>query len=66
MKEVEVGRACSMHGDEKSVQSLVQKHEGKRPVGRRSSSWKDNIKVNLKDNVAMCGLDSCAHVRDRR
>jgi hypothetical protein len=35
MKEEEMGRACSRHGDEEEcIRSLVGKQEGERPLGR--------------------------------
>jgi hypothetical protein len=38
-------RACSTHGgEERCIQVLVGKPEGKEPLGRPRSNWKDNIK----------------------
>jgi hypothetical protein len=40
-----MGRECSMHRrDEKFIQNLVRKCEGKRSYGRPMYCWKDNIK----------------------
>jgi hypothetical protein len=35
---------------------LVEKREGKRPLGSPRYRWKDNIKVNLIDGVVWTGL----------
>jgi hypothetical protein len=38
---------------------LIQKPEVKRPVGRHSYRWHDNIKVNIKDcRMGVYGLHS--------
>jgi hypothetical protein len=48
---------CNVHGrDERCVQILAGKHEGKRRVGRCRRRWEDNIKIGLKEIV--CGLYS--------
>jgi hypothetical protein len=42
--------ACSAHGeDEKCVQILVGKPEGKRPLGRPKRRRDDNIEMDLKE-----------------
>jgi hypothetical protein len=39
-----------MHGrDEKGVQTLVGKPEGKRPFGRPMHIWEDNIRMDLRE-----------------
>jgi hypothetical protein len=39
-----------MHGrDEKSIQYLVRKLEGKRPLRRPRCRWEDNIRMDPKD-----------------
>jgi hypothetical protein len=39
--------------------SLVGKHEGKRPLWRSKHRWKDNIKMNLRGNrMNYSGWDS--------
>jgi len=44
-----MGGACSTYGrEESSIQVLVGKPEGKRPLGRLRSRWEDNIKMNLR------------------
>jgi hypothetical protein len=46
---------------------LVGKPEGKRPLGRDSLRWEDNIKLDLQE-VSCGGMDwiELAHDRDRR
>jgi hypothetical protein len=48
MKENEMGRICSTHGNEKknSYRILEGKPEGKRPIGRPRRLWKYNIKID--------------------
>jgi hypothetical protein len=49
MTEVEIGRACSMHGDKGTVyRVLMEKPEGKGPLGRARLRWEDNIKMYLR------------------
>jgi len=44
-----MGCTCSRHGEMRNAyKMLVQKHEGKRPTGRRIYSGQDNIKMNLR------------------
>jgi hypothetical protein len=38
---------------------LVGKPEGKRPFGRARRRCKRNIKIDLKNIMAACGLDLC-------
>jgi hypothetical protein len=43
-----VAGACSSHGgDEKYIQSLIGKPEGKRPLGRRRYGWEDNVEREI-------------------
>jgi hypothetical protein len=50
IKEDEMGEACSVHGgDEKCVQLLLGKPEGKRPVRRLRHRREDNIKMDLRE-----------------
>jgi hypothetical protein len=45
-----VGGACGTHGrGEKSVQGLVGKPEGKRPLGRPRRRWEDGIRMDLRE-----------------
>jgi hypothetical protein len=42
-------RACSTHAEERnSYRILVEKPEGKRPLGRHRRRWEDNIKMDLR------------------
>ena len=42
----EMGGSCSAYGgEEKRIQGLVGKPEGKRPLGRPTRRWEDNIKM---------------------
>jgi hypothetical protein len=48
--EDEMGRACSMHGEEMNAYMvLVGKPEGKRPLGSPRCRWDDNIKMDLRE-----------------
>jgi hypothetical protein len=49
MKEDDMGRACSMHRGKKrnAYRILVGNPEGKRPLGRPTYRWEDNIKMDL-------------------
>jgi hypothetical protein len=55
-----VGGACSTHGrGEKSVQVLVGKPEGKRPLGRPRHRWEDGVRMDFREiGFGGCGLDS--------
>ena len=46
----EVTGACSTYGGGGVYRVLVGKSEGKRPLGRSSSRWKVNIKMDLAGN----------------
>jgi len=44
----------------RNVHILVEKPEGKRPLGRSRPRWDDNIRMDLNSNwVGSCELDSC-------
>jgi hypothetical protein len=50
-------------GEERGVyRGLVGKPEGKRPLGRPTRRWEDNIKINLQE-VACGGLDWSSWLR---
>ena len=50
-----MGGACSAHGEGRGAHRvLMGKPEGKRPLGRRRSRWKDNIKMDLKEVGGGC------------
>jgi hypothetical protein len=45
-----MGRACSRNGMKRNAyRILVEKPEGKRPLGRPRHRWVDNIKMDLRD-----------------
>jgi hypothetical protein len=35
---------------------LMEKSEGKRPLGRPRHTWEDNIKMDLRDRVVWTGF----------
>jgi hypothetical protein len=43
---------------------LVEKHEGKRPLGRPRRRWNDNIKMDLQE-VGCGGMDWIELAQDR-
>jgi hypothetical protein len=67
MDKNEMGGACSPYGGEERVyRVLVEKPEGKRPLGRPRPRWEDSIKMD----VQAVGCESkdwieLAHYRDR-
>ena len=45
-----MGGACGPYGGrERSVQGVVGKPEGKRPLGRPKIRWEDNIRMDLQE-----------------
>ena len=49
-----MGGACGAYGrEERHIQGLVGKPEGKRPFGKPRRRWEDNIKMELQEVV--CG-----------
>jgi hypothetical protein len=49
VKEDEMDKTCSTHGKKLNAYTiLVEKPEGKRPLGRPRRRWVNNIKVNLR------------------
>ena len=49
-----MGRARSAYGgEERHMQGLVRKPEGKRPLGRPRHRWEENIKMDLQE--VRCG-----------
>ena len=57
--------ACSKYGgDERRIQDLVGKPEGKRPLGRSRRRWEDNIKMDLQE-VGCWGMDWIELTQDR-
>ena len=62
-----MGGACSTFlGEERSIQGLMGKPEGRRPLGRPWCRWEDNIKMNLQE-VGCGGVEwiELAQGRDR-
>jgi hypothetical protein len=50
IKENEMGGACSKYGERRGVyRILVGKPEGKRPHGRPTRRWEDNITKDLQE-----------------
>ena len=47
----EMGRVCSTYGDERRgiYRVLLERPEGKKPIGRPRHRWEDNIKIDLKE-----------------
>jgi hypothetical protein len=44
------GGTCGTHGEGRGVyRVLVERPEGKRPLGRPVRRWEDNIKLDLKE-----------------
>ena len=49
-----MGGACSAYGgEERRIQGLVGKPEGKRPLGRPRHRWENNIKMDHQE--VRCG-----------
>ena len=60
-----MGGACSAYGgQERRIQGLVGKPEGKRPLGRTRRRWEDNIKMDLQE-VGCGGMDWIELAQDR-
>jgi hypothetical protein len=51
------GRECSTNGGEdKCIEDIVVKPEGKKPLGRPRCRWVDNIKIDLRE-IGWGGMD---------
>jgi hypothetical protein len=60
-----MGRACSTNGgDEECMWVLVGKPEGKRPLGRLTCRWVDNIKMYVRE-IGWDGMDWMELAQDR-
>jgi hypothetical protein len=45
-----MGGACSTYGGKRcAYRILVERREGRRPLGRPRRRWEDNIKMDLQD-----------------
>jgi len=50
-----MGGACGAYGEGRGVHRvLVEKPEGKRPLGRPRRRWEDNIKMDLQEVGGGC------------
>jgi hypothetical protein len=57
VKEDEIGRACSMNGEEANAYSILAgKPEGKSPLGRPRCKWVDIIKMDHRE-LGWGGMD---------
>jgi hypothetical protein len=60
-----VGGACGTRGrGEKSVQGLVGKPEGRRPLGRPRRRWEDVVRMDLRE-IGLEGVDWIRLSQDR-
>jgi len=60
-----MGVACSAYGEGRGIyRILVGKPEGKRPLGRLTHRWEDNIKMDLQE-VGCGGMDWIELAQDR-
>jgi hypothetical protein len=52
------GRACSANGEKRNnpYRILVEKPERKRPLGRPSTRWVDNMKMDFRE-IGWDGMD---------
>jgi hypothetical protein len=63
--EVEVSRACSTNGERRNTyRILVGKPEGRRPLGRPTHGWENNIKMDLRE-IVWGGMDWIDLAQDR-
>ena len=52
-----MGEACSTYSEKRGESpGLMEKHEGKKPLGRPRRKWQDNIKMDLQE-VGCEGID---------
>jgi hypothetical protein len=57
IKKNEMGWACGAYGEGRGVHRvLVEKPEGRRPLGRPRRRWEDNIKVCLQEVGGVVGI----------
>jgi hypothetical protein len=70
IKEDRVKAACGRSGgEEKCIEALVGRPEGKRLLTRPRRRWEYNIKINLKelewedvDHVHLIGMETCVRL----
>jgi hypothetical protein len=61
----EMGPECSTNVEKRNAYGiLVGKSEGKRPLGRSTHRWVDNIKMDLRE-IGWDGVDWIDMVQDR-
>jgi hypothetical protein len=52
-----MGRACCTNGEKRNIcRILVERPEGKRPLGRIRRMWVDNIEIDLRE-IGWGGMD---------
>jgi hypothetical protein len=60
-----MGRACSTNGAKRNAyRILMEKPEGKRPLGRPRHRWVDNIKMDIRV-IGWGGMNSIDLAQDR-
>ena len=60
-----MGRVCSTYGgDERRIEVLVRKSDGKGPYGRPRRRWEDDTEMNLQE-VGCEGMDWIELAQDR-
>jgi hypothetical protein len=59
-----MGRACSTNGEKTAYRLVVEKPEGKRPLGRPRREWVNNLRMNLGE-VGWGDVDWIGLAQDR-
>jgi hypothetical protein len=60
-----MGRACRTNWEKINAYRILEgKPEGKRPLGRPSRRWEDNIRMNLRE-IGWGGMDWIDLAQDR-
>jgi hypothetical protein len=66
VKEYKMGSKCSTNGKKRNTYTIsVGNPEGKRPLGRPTCRWVDNIKMDLRD-IGWCGNDWVYVAQERK